>query len=307
MGSAPPPTGSVMRHDRLLRALAAWSLPVGRAEPLPGGWNSLTWLVTSRTGERYVAKLADAEGAAAFLSGLRVATRAQAGGLTSGAPVPLPSGELVATLDEGVLALLEYVPGRAPDVASPPDLRRMGALLARAHRVLGDGAEELGEEHRWPWPWVSGCLRQVDMPEHVRRAAGRVMEEAREAAPLLRAGVVHGDPGPGSFRLSEHAPARDGLIDWGAVLQAPVLYDLACAAVLTRDTPQALRHFLDGYRTVDPSMARDLDHLDLFVRVRWMANAIYFADRIARGVRRGPGGPAANEEGLAEAYAGMRA
>ncbi|MEV6040490.1 phosphotransferase [Nonomuraea sp. NPDC052116] len=296
-----------MRHDRLLSALAAWDLPLEHAEPLHGGWNSITWLVSSRTGDRYVAKLADTDSAAAYLSGLRVAARAQSRGLTSGAPVPLVGGRLVAELEEGVLALLEYVPGRTPDTASPQDLRRMGALLARAHRVLGDDADDLGEQHRWPWPWVRACLRDLDMPEHLRRAVTEVMQEAREAAPLLRAGVVHGDPGPDSFRLSEHSPDLDGLIDWGAVLQAPLLYDLACAAVLTRDTPQALRHLLGGYRTVDPSIARDLEHLDLFVRVRWMANALYFTDRIARGVLRGSGGPAANEEGLAEAYAGMRA
>ncbi|MEV4174774.1 phosphotransferase [Nonomuraea sp. NPDC049709] len=296
-----------MSHDRLLSALACWGLPVAGAEPLPGGWNSATWLVRSPTGERYVAKLADPESAGPFVSGLRVAARAQSRGLVSGAPVALPDGRTAAELAEGVLALLEYVPGTIPDPASRQDLRRMGVLLARAHRALGNDTEDIGEPLRWPWAWAGDGLRDLAMPPHVRQAAARVLDEAREAAPLLPIGVVHGDPGLDSFRLSEHFPAQDGLVDWGATLQAPLLYDLACVAVLTRDTPQALRHVLDGYRMVDPAIARDLDHLDLFVRVRWMAHAIYFADRIERGVLRGVSGPAGNENGLAEAYAGMRA
>jgi hypothetical protein len=36
-----------------------------------------------------------------------------------------------------------------------------------------------------------------------------------------------------------------------------------------------------------------------------MANAIYFADRIERGVSRGSGDPEDNSKGLTEAYAGM--
>ncbi|MEO3804580.1 phosphotransferase [Nonomuraea sp. B1E8] len=292
--------------DRLLAALTAWNLPVASAEPLPGGWNSVTWLVRTAPGTRYVAKLSDVGSATAFLGGLRVAARAERGGLASGAPVPLPGGRLAADLDEGLLALLRYVPGRPPDSSSADDLHRMGAVLARAHHALGNDIADVGRQHRWPWPWASDCLRELPMAPHVRTAAARVLEEAREAAPHLRAGVVNGDPGLDGFRLSARSPEEDGLVDWGAVLQAPILYDLASAAVLTRDTPHAIRHIVAGYRAVDPAIDDELPHLGTFVRLRWMAHAIYFSDRIERGLLRGVTSAAGNEEGLEEAYAGMR-
>ncbi|MEO3885309.1 phosphotransferase [Nonomuraea sp. B5E05] len=292
--------------DRLLAALTAWSLPVASAEPLPGGWNSVTWLVRTTPGTRYVAKLSDVGSATAFLGGLRVAARAERGGLASGAPVPLPGGRLAADLDEGLLALLRYVPGRPPDASSADDLHRMGAVLARAHHALGNDIADVGRQHLWPWPWASDCLRELPMAAHVRTAAARVLEEAREAAPHLRAGVVNGDPGLDGFRLSARSPEEDGLVDWGAVLQAPILYDLASAAVLTRDTPHAIRHIVAGYRAVDPAIDDELPQLGTFVRLRWMAHAIYFSDRIERGLLRGVTSAAGNEEGLEEAYAGMR-
>ncbi|WP_165969970.1 phosphotransferase enzyme family protein [Nonomuraea terrae] len=296
-----------MRHDRLLSALAAWQLPVEGTEPLTGGLNSTTWLVRAPGGVRYVAKLADTADAAAFAGGLRVAARAGRRGLAGGAPVALPDGRLAAELPEGVLALLEYVPGTVPDAGSPHDLRRLGAVLGRAHRLLADAVDDLPERLRWPWPWASARLREVPMPPHVRRAAAQVLDEAREATPLLRLGVVHGDPRLDGFRLSGGSSALDGLVGWDAVLHAPLLYDVACVAVLTRDTPRALRHVLDGYRTVDPAIVRDLDHLDLFVRLRWAVTAIHVAGRIARGALRGvSGSPEDNEAGLARAYAGMR-
>jgi hypothetical protein len=40
-------------------------------------------------------------------------------------------------------------------------------------------------------------------------------------------------------------------------------------------------------------------------RARWVAQAIYFASRIERGIHRGHTSPTANEDGLAAAYHGM--
>ncbi len=41
------------------------------------------------------------------------------------------------------------------------------------------------------------------------------------------------------------------------------------------------------------------------VKARWLASAIYFADRIEREIERGSGSPTTNQDGLAGAYAGM--
>jgi hypothetical protein len=56
-----------------------------------------------------------------------------------------------------------------------------------------------------------------------------------------------------------------------------------------------------------PEIGPQLACLGRLVQARWVAQAIYFAARIERGIDRGPGGPAANHEGLAAAYQGMTA
>ncbi|WP_188193645.1 hypothetical protein [Nonomuraea sp. SYSU D8015] len=144
------------------------------------------------------------------------------------------------------------------------------------------------------------CRRASGMP---RRG---VLDEARRAGARLRIWVVKGDPGLDGFHLSEDSPATDGLVDRAAALEAPFLYDLACVAVLTRDKRRAIRHVVEGYRSLHPEVEGELEHLDTFVRLRWMANAIYFADRIERDVFRGSVDPEANHKGLAQAYAGIR-
>jgi Ser/Thr protein kinase RdoA (MazF antagonist) len=65
--------------------------------------------------------------------------------------------------------------------------------------------------------------------------------------------------------------------------------------------------FTEGYAAQMPQIGPQLAHLDCLVKARWLANAIYFSSRIARGIKRGSDSPAANQDGLAAAYAGMTA
>ncbi|WP_157180954.1 hypothetical protein [Actinopolymorpha alba] len=69
--------------------------------------------------------------------------------------------------------------------------------------------------------------------------------------------------------------------------------------------PQTARWFIDGNATQMPEIRPQLAHLDCLVKARWLANAIYFADRIGRRGERGSDSPTTNQDGLAEAYAGM--
>lgn len=302
-----------MDTDRLRGVLARWDGPVTSIEDLAGGWNSTTWLVhlacTGASSGRYVAKLADSGDADAFRGGLRVARAASSHGFPSGPPVPARDGSMAVDLPEGVLALLEYLPGRPPDTASPADVRRVGETLARVHRALRDEDTGLSEQFAWPWPWADECLREIPMPAKVRDAAAHTLDRARDipARAKLRIGVVHGDPGLDGFRLREEPGRRDGLVDWSAAMQAPLLYDLGCLAVITRRDPHLLTWALDGYRHVAPEVSEELGHLGAFVKLRWMCNAIYFAARLDSGITRGGGSAAENQRGLAEAYAGLTA
>jgi Ser/Thr protein kinase RdoA (MazF antagonist) len=114
--------------------------------------------------------------------------------------------------------------------------------------------------------------------------------------------VVHGDPAFDAFILDGARVEEDGMVDWSATMGAPVLYDLGTVAAACRGHPDRLSAFLRGYLGVDPTLAGQVQRLGTFTRLRWMCTAVYFADRIDRGIERNAS-PSANRLGLAEAYA----
>jgi hypothetical protein len=71
--------------------------------------------------------------------------------------------------------------------------------------------------------------------------------------------------------------------------------------------PHVADWFTEGYVEVRPGIRPQLAHLDVLAKARWIANAIWFASRIERGIERGAHSPTMNQDGLAEAYAGMTA
>lgn len=287
-------------------ALSSWPYRVESVTPLAGGWNSATWLVVTAEG-RYVAKLVDELDASGLVSGLRIAEFLAARGLACGAPARTRDGELTIPLPEGTLALLRHEPGIPPDLSVPGQVRRAGGVLARAHQALHDFPAGSDPRYRWPWDWVARCLDTIAMPEHVTAAARRIWPEIIRtvADHQLSISVIHADPGPGGFLLGGDG-AQDALIDWTTPLRGPLLYDLACFAVLTRPAgPQVARWFTEGYAAQMPEIGPQLAHLDWLVKARWLANAIYFASRIERGIERGSDSPTANQDGLAAAYAGI--
>jgi homoserine kinase type II len=289
-------------------ALSAWPYRVESVTPLAGGWNSATWLVVTAQG-RYVAKLVDDLDAPALVSGLRIAEFLAARGLACGAPARARDGELTIPLPEGTLALLRHEPGIPPDLSVPDQVRRAGRVLARAHQALRDYPADGGPRYRWPWEWVTQCLDTIAMPEHVNAAARRIWPQIVRTVDRhqLSISVIHADPGPDCFLLGGNG-AQDAIIDWTTTLRGPLLYDLACFAVITRPAdPQAAHWFTEGYAAQMPEIGPQLTHLDCLVKARWLVNAIYFSSRIERGITRGPGSPTANQDGLAAAYAGMTA
>jgi Ser/Thr protein kinase RdoA (MazF antagonist) len=290
-------------------ALAPWLCDVDSVTPLGGGWNSSTWLVTAGDG-RYVAKLVDHLDAQGLGAGLSAAEFAAARGLVCGVPVRTRGGALTITFADGELALLRYVPGIPPDLSAPDQVRRAGQVLARAHKIVRDYPAGDEPRYRWPWEWVTRCLDTVAMPAELNAAARRAWQEVVAAVGdnHLTISLIHSDPGPDSFLLGDAVGRHDALIDWATPLRGPLLYDLASFAVLTLPAgPYAARWFTEGYAEEMPEIGPELAHLGRLVQARWIAQAIYFASRIERGINRGHGGPRANEEGLATAYAVLTA
>jgi len=299
----------VVSATEVQAALGAWPCRVESVAPLAGGWNSATWLVRTANG-RYVAKLVDDLDAAGLVSGLRIAEFLAARGMPCGRPVRTCDGELTIPLPEGTLALLRHEPGSPPDLSVPDQVRRAGRVLARAHQILRDFPAGSDPRYRWPWEWVPQCLDTIAMPEHVNAAARRIWPQILRTVDEHRLSIsfIHADPSADSFLLGGDGDGEGALIDWATTLRGPLLYDLACFAVITSPAgPHAARWFTEGYAAGMPEISPQLVHVDCLVKARWLANAIYFCSRIERGITRGPGSPTANQEGLAAAYAGMTA
>ncbi len=289
-------------------ALRAWPYHVQSVTRLAGGWNSTTWRVDTPDGQ-FVAKLVDDLDAPGLISGLQVAEYLTARGLACGAPVRTRDAALTIQLSHGTLALLHREDGSPPDLSVPSQVRRAGRVLARAHSALRHFPAADNPGYSWPWTWVTDRLDTVGMPANVRLAAERVWAQIVAAVSdrKLSISIIHADPGPDCFLLRGDG-SRDALIDWTTTLYGPLLYDLACFAVITRPAgPQPARWFTEGYAAAAPAIVPELGALDWLIKARWIANAIYFSSRIQRGIERGSDSPTANEDGLAAAYAGLTA
>jgi Ser/Thr protein kinase RdoA (MazF antagonist) len=146
------------------------------------------------------------------------------------------------------------------------------------------------------------------MPPEIAAAARSGWDQVEAAVDdhHLEISLINGDPGPDSFLLNDAGPRLDALIDWSTALRGSLLYDLASFRVLTMSAwPAAAGWFAAGYLSETPQIEPELQHLDVVIKARWIANAIYFASRIERGITRGARSPTASEDGLAQAYRGL--
>ncbi len=260
--------------DAIARTAAAeWLGPDTTLEPL-AAMNSSTWEVRSGA-RRFVMKISNPSDA----PGLDVAAWLANCGVKSGAP------ERYEVRDGRLVALLRFVDGRQL-VAS--DALTVGATLGRVHAALVGAPVPPGLD-RWPWPWLDAGV--IEEPA-LRSAAGEAIARAEELAPRLTHGILHGDPAPEAFLELD---GNVGLIDWGAAVHGPLLYDVASARMYAGESVVA------GYAPVGPLDAAELALVPAFLAFRWALQAWYFSDRITRNDLTGLDGPADNEAGLADA------
>jgi homoserine kinase type II len=286
----------------ILAALASWEIPAPIAlVPLLGGFNSHTWRVSCDAGE-FVAKLAPSS--ATFEAGLAVAEQLEQAGFRAGGPLRTRRGALTAPLARESLALLRFVHGRPIDPLRRDDLRIWGETMAQLHRVQRKIASVPVGLPRWPWAWLDPTVAYLDVEPWVRPMVERALGEVRqlEAVQPLTLGIVHGD---GASVLVDGASGQRAIIDWGAAMWGPLLYDVASARWLFQfkdgGDPADFVLFLEAYRHGAPMPAQELGGLDAFVRLRCAVQALYFAWRIADDVRTGLADPAANRRGLDQA------
>ncbi len=270
-----------------------WGLPVEAVEPLEGGMNSSTWLVTA-AGTRHVGKAVSPAGRDDLADGCAVALRLAGHGLVTGAPVPTRAGEPM--LHTPPFALVSHVRGRELDPADARDQARLAGVLAQVHR-----AEPV------PSGSAVGFLEGL-LPEP-RHAPGWLVPAGAtvlaEVGTPLTWGTLHTDPAPEAF-LHEEASGTTALIDWAGARPGPLLYDVASAVMyLGGEEPAAA--FLDAYRGLGVLGEAELAMLPVWRRARWLIQARYFSDRAARGDRTGLEEEAGNQQGLDRARRGLAA
>ena len=257
-------------------AVTAW-IPGAILTTIDAAMNSMTWLVEAPD-ERYVLKITDRAGA----PGLRAAACLDRRGIEAGAPAR------VRWRQGRVVALLRYVDG-AP--LGEADAQRIGSALGVVHRALRDVRPPRTID-RWPWRWLDPAeIREPDL----RAAAADAIDRANALAPSVTHGFLHGDPAPEAF--IGRKDGSTGLIDWGASVHGPLLYDVASAAMY------AGPDILAGYAETGPLSAVELAHTTAFRAFRWAVQAWYFSGRLARDDRTGIADPSENAKGLADARA----
>ncbi|MCE1179656.1 MAG: phosphotransferase [Micrococcales bacterium] len=133
--------------------------------------------------------------------------------------------------------LYSYLEGMPlASVPADPDLSAaLGSVLARLDRAL-TGYSHLAQDRPLAWD-VSQATRLRPLAEHAvdPALAGAALDRfAAEAAPrlgALRHQVVHNDLNPHNVLVAEEDPSQiTGIIDFGDMVRAPLVQDLATAA-----------------------------------------------------------------------------
>jgi Ser/Thr protein kinase RdoA (MazF antagonist) len=179
------------------------------------------------------------------------------------------------------LRLVSYLAGET--LASVPldmDMARdLGASLARLDLGL-DGFSHEGERPLLLWDLQrAGELRDlldgIDSPA-IRGEVLRVIDDfdqrVRPELNRLRKQVIHGDANPDNVLVNPVSRRVSGFIDFGDMVRAPLVFDVAIAAAYLRtskaDTLGLIAPFVAGYHALCPLFDAELALLFDLVRAR---------------------------------------
>lgn len=154
--------------------------------------------------------------------------------------------------------------------------RELGAALARLDRAFG-GFSHPGERPELLWDLQRAtelrrllpCIDDADIRQRVARAVADFEHNVLPEMSGLRTQVIHGDPNPGNVLTTD---AGMGFIDFGDIVKAPMVFDVAIAAsyqrVFDSNPLQFIVPFVSAYHAVMPLTTREADSLFDLVRAR---------------------------------------
>lgn len=200
-----------------------------------------------------------------------------------------------STGGQHVTRVVTYVAGIPLGDASPSPMlcRRMGVNLAHLGQALL-GFDHPGSKHGLLWD-MQRALELRRILEHIphkelRRGAAQTLDEF-EAHALpnfgdLRSQVIHNDFNPENLLLDpgDHDSVA-GVIDFGDMLKAPLIVDVAIGASYLRATegnPLAeIAEFLVGYHSVTPLEIPEINLLFDLIKTRLAASISILSWRAA--------------------------
>ena len=266
-GSGTPPPG--IDESTLQRLLAEQYGVSGRLTPLLGERDQNT-CVDSGAGRRFVLKIAgDAEDPVVTDCQVQVLIYLE----RNGCPVAVPrvvstvAGDPVTEISRGsrrhAARLVTYVEGvQMRDASLSTDIAwSFGQKLAQLGNSLRD-FKHAGDHQVLVWDLqrvleLRPVLHYIDDTD-IRALAGVVLNDfekrALPAFPGLRQQVIHSDANPENVLLGTDKLEVTGFIDFGDMLRAPLVIDVAIAAsylrVLEDDPLQFILPFVAGYHSV---------------------------------------------------------
>ncbi|MDJ0907232.1 MAG: phosphotransferase [Woeseiaceae bacterium] len=201
--------------------------------------------------------------------------------------LPAKNGSVLTTIgareSEHRLRVVSYVPG-IPLEGGLPDrrlARNMGRSLALIDAALRDFTHP-GESQVLLWD-MQRAAELRPLVEHVPEELQPLVDDCievfmKQVMPVfseLRTQVIHNDLNPGNILVSHSDPhAVAGVIDFGDMLRAPLVVDVAIAASYLRATDDGLATlgaFVDGFDSELPLDDRERALLYDLVRTRLAA------------------------------------
>ncbi len=297
--AAKPPSFSTARVEQLLQA--HYGLRV-RATLLCSERDQNIHLAAD-DGSRWLAKISNADESSEHL-GFENGALEHLARVDPGLPIPrlrqdLHGQDIVAVASQGqrhLLRVMRWSPGRPLAETTPtPALRRsLGGLLARlglglrgyfhpaANRPLLWNIVNTAELVDWLPQLADPALR-----EHCAAVIERCRSRVLPLLPGLRSQVIYNDLNPGNVLVSAGlAPAVSGIVDFGDLVHAPLVCDVAVAAAYQLDDgPDRLAgvcDFLAAYHRLCPLEALEVELLFDLLRARLVTTTVITAWRAAR-------------------------
>jgi hydroxylysine kinase len=199
--------------------------------------------------------------------------------------VPTLDGSLHIEISEGpethIVRLVTYLDGRTMrDATLTPKIAcAFGERLAQLDNALQD-FEHAGEQQVLSWDMqralqLRPLLTHINDTE-VRRMTSAALDDFEHRAlsqfPNLRHQVIHGDANPDNVLLAGDASEVIGFIDFGDMIRAPRIVDVAIAASYLRaldgDSLRLIVPFLSAYYRHAPFHETELDLLFDLIRTR---------------------------------------